>query len=148
MTVDTFREATPAPSVMPTQPGATATVVLKGLKPSTSYIVGVRVRGGCVDEGPLKMATFTTKPLTFATLSGCFVATATYGSPMAPEVAALRRMRDRLRARSPLAAAAVSLYERASPPMASVLRESASGRALVRQALAPLLTLLDAADRL
>jgi hypothetical protein len=148
MTVDTFREATPAPSVVPAQPGATASVVLKGLKPSTSYVVGVRVRGGCVDEGPLKMATFTTKVLMFTQLSGCFVATAAYGSPMAPEVAALRRMRDRLRARSPLASAAVSVYERASPPMASVLRESASSRALIRQALSPLLTVLDAADRL
>jgi hypothetical protein len=148
MTVDTFREATPAPSVVPSQPGGTASVVLRGLKPSTSYIVGVRVRGGCVDEGPLKMATFMTKPLMFTQLSGCFVATATYGSPMAPEVASLRRMRDRLRARSPLAAAAVTLYERASPPMASVLRESAASRALVRRALSPLLTVLDAADRL
>jgi hypothetical protein len=93
------------------------------------------------------MATFNTKALEFTQLSGCFVATATYGSPLAPEVEALRRARDRLRAGSSFAAAAVGLYERASPPMASVLRESEAGRALVRQALSPLITLVDAADR-
>jgi hypothetical protein len=148
MTLETFRESTPAPSVVPAQPGAMASVKLIGLKPSTSYTVGVRVVGGCVNEGPLKMATFKTKQLMFTQLSGCFVATATYGSTLAPEVEALRRLRDRLRARTPLAAAAVSLYERASPPMAGVLRESDVGRALVREALAPLITIVDTADRL
>jgi hypothetical protein len=148
MTVETFRESTPAPSVVPAQPGAIASVKLSGLKPSTSYTVGVRVRGGCVNEGPLQMATFTTKKLEFTQLSGCFVATATYGSPLAPEVESLRRVRDRLRDRSPFAAAAVGLYERSSPPMADVLRGSDTGRALVREALAPILTVVDAAARL
>jgi hypothetical protein len=148
MTVETFRESTPAPSVVPAQPGATARVTLLGLKPLTAYAVGVRVLGGCVNEGPLTMATFTTKKLQFTQLSGCFVATATYGSAIAPQVEALRRVRDRLRAGSPLAAAAVGLYERASPPMASVLRGSDVGRALVRQALAPLLTVVDTAEAL
>jgi hypothetical protein len=147
MTVDTFRESTPAPSVVPAQPGSTAQVTLDRLKGGTTYIVGVRVRGGCVDEGPLKVATFTTKATMFTQLSGCFVATAAYGSPLAPEVGALRRLRDRLRDRSPFAAAAVGLYERASPPVADVLRDSAAGRALVRQALSPLLNLVGAADR-
>jgi hypothetical protein len=148
MTLDTFREATPAPSVVPAEPGAIATVKLTGLKPSTSYTVGVRVRGGCVEEGPLKMATFTTKQLHFTQLSGCFVATAAYGSALAPQLETLRRARDGIRARSAFAAAAVGVYERSSPPLAAVLRESEAGRALVREALAPFITLIDAATRL
>jgi len=146
MTLETFREATPAPSVVPSQPGATASVHLMGLKPATSYTVGVRVRGGCVDEGPLKMASFTTKRLEFTQLSGCFVATATYGSALAPEVQALRRLRDRARAGSSLASAAVGLYERSSPPVASVLRDTEAGRALVREALGPFLEVVNAAE--
>jgi hypothetical protein len=148
MTLETFREATPAPSVAPMQPGVMASVRLVGLKPMTSYTVGVRVRGGCVNEGPLKMATFTTKRLEFTQLSGCFVATATYGSALAPEVERLRRVRDHLRQRSAFAAAALGLYERASPPVASVLRDSETSRTLVRQALSPLMTIVDAAEKL
>jgi hypothetical protein len=148
MTEDTFGQATPAPTVVPSQPGQRRTVKLMNLKPSTDYTVGVRVRGGCVNQGPLAMASFTTKKLNFVQLSGCFVATAAYGSPLAPQVSALRRARDQLRRRTPFAAAAVGLYERASPPVASVLRESESGRAVVRQALSPLMSLVEAAERL
>jgi hypothetical protein len=51
-------------------------------------------------------------------------------------------VRDRLKASSSFIGAAVGLYERSSPPLASTLRASDTGRALVRAALAPLLSLL------
>jgi hypothetical protein len=77
----------------------------------------------------------------FTQLSGCFIATAAYGSPMASDVQTLRRVRDGLRARSPLAAAAADVYARSSPPLADALRASEAARAVTRALLAPLVTL-------
>ena len=147
MTTEQFLEATPAPTVLPRMPGALLSVTLKELKPSLTYTVGVRVRGGCVKDGPLAQATFTTKAPVFKQLSGCFVATAAYGSPLEPQVAALRRVRDRAREGSGFAAVSVGLYERSSPPVAALLRETEVGRALVRTALSPLVGLVDGAER-
>jgi hypothetical protein len=138
MTPETFRQSTPAASPMPGAPGGRATIKLIGLKPATNYIVGVRARGGCVMEGPLSVAPFSTHRLVFTQLSGCFVATAAYGSALEPQVESLRRARDQLRARSGFGAAAVGIYERSSPPLAALLRETEAGRALIRAAISPL----------
>jgi hypothetical protein len=148
MTVEQFLQATPAPMVDPGPPGQVVSLTLSELKPKLTYTVGVRVRGGCVNEGPLAQTTFTTKSPTFKQLSGCFVATAAYGSAMEPRVAALRRVRDSARERSGIAAVSVGLYERSSPPLAAVLRETEAGRAAVRTALSPIVGVIDAAERL
>ena len=125
------------------QPGTEIEVDLAGLQQSTKYSVSVTPRDSvCSDVGPAAMADFTTPVRKFTTVSPCFIATAAYGSPLAPQVNALRRVRDRLRERSPLVAAAVGLYERSSPPLAAALRGSDTTRALVRSALSPLLQLL------
>ena len=71
----------------------------------------------------------------FAKLSGCFIATAAFGSDLAPEVATLRLLRDAATSRSALATTAVDLYYRSSPPLARTLARSPVGRALVRTAL-------------
>jgi hypothetical protein len=147
MTLEQFLQATPAPLLDPGTPGALASVKLIELKPNLTYTVGVRVRGGCVNEGPLAQTTFTTGTPDFKKLSGCFVATAAYGSALEPRVAALRRARDQARARSGFAAVSVGLYERSSPPLAALLRETEAGRALVRTALSPLVGIVEAAER-
>jgi hypothetical protein len=147
MTPETFREATPAPTVSPVAPGARAAVQLTELKANFTYTLGVRARGGCVGDGPLSTVTFMTKAPAFKTLHGCFVATAAYGSPLEPRVAAMRRLRDRARA-NPFAAVSIGLYERSSPPLAALLGESEAGRAVVRTALSPLAELAEAALRL
>jgi hypothetical protein len=147
MTPEQFLEATPAPSVEPRAPGATASVTLTELKPNLTYTVGVRVRGGCVKDGPLAQATFTTKAPVFKQLSGCFVATAAFGSALEPRVEALRRVRDRAREGNGFAAVSVGLYERSSPPVAALLRETEVGRALVRAALSPIVGVVDGAER-
>jgi hypothetical protein len=146
MTLEQFLEATPAPMVVPRGPGLRLSVTLPELKPSFTYTVGVRARGGCVKDGPLSQLTFTTPALKFKQLSGCFVATAAYGSPLEPQVAALRRLRDRARASSGFAAVSVGLYERASPPVAALLRQTEIGRALVRAALSPIVGAAQAAE--
>jgi len=74
-------------------------------------------------------------------LSGCFIATAAYGSAMAPDVDAMRRVRDRLRPASTMFAVATDLYYRAGPAAAAVLGRSDTARALVRSLLAPVGTI-------
>ena len=107
-------------------------------------MVGIRARGGCLGEGPLAFTPFFTGMLEFKQLSGCFIATAAYGSPQEPRIGVLRSLRDAARSRSPLAAAVVDAYERSSPPVAAVLRETEIGRALVRSLLAPVVGALSA----
>ena len=73
----------------------------------------------------------------YTQLSGCFVATAAWGRLMAPEVAAMRKVRDRLRPASTMFAVATDLYYRSGPAAAEVLRRSDTARALVRRLLGP-----------
>jgi len=63
--------------------------------------------------------------------SGCFIATAVYGSPMAPEVESLRRFRDTTLLGSRAGRAFVSLYYALSPAVARMAEKNH----LVRRAL-------------
>lgn len=69
----------------------------------------------------------------------CFIATAAYGSPFAPEVESLRQFRDaRLRPHH-LGRMAVRFYEQCSPPLASWLAHRPNVRIWVRRfVLSPL----------
>lgn len=64
--------------------------------------------------------------------SGCFVATACYGTPMAEEVIVLSRFRDRYLERWLPTKAAVRVYYAISPPIAALIRESRILRAALR----------------
>jgi hypothetical protein len=140
-TEQNFLEGVPVARVDPGPPGTMASFELTDLKPLTPYVVAVRVVGACGTQSPLTQLRFTTTDQAFTQLSGCFVATAAHGSAMAPAVKTLRRIRDGVRGRSPLAATAIDLYERTSPPMAAALRQSDPARALVRRLLAPVVSL-------
>jgi alpha-tubulin suppressor-like RCC1 family protein len=69
--------------------------------------------------------------------SGCFIATAAYGSPMAGEIQILRRFRDEYLLTNPLGQAMVDLYYRVSPPIAGFITEHPSLKSMVRVGLAP-----------
>jgi hypothetical protein len=137
MTDEQFLSSASAPQVTPGAPGTPASVTISNLKPGTEYAVGVRATDACGQVSPLVTTTFSTTIKTFTQLSGCFIATAAWGSAMAPDVAAMRQARDRLRPASTMFAVATDLYYRAGPAAAAVLSRSDTARALVRRVLAP-----------
>jgi chitodextrinase len=70
---------------------------------------------------------------------GCFIATAAYGSPLAPQVQRLREFRDRYLLPNPVGKVFVAVYYKLSPPLAAVIAESGTLRAIVRVTLVPVL---------
>jgi hypothetical protein len=143
-----FMQAIVAPQVDPLPAGATASFTLENLKPDTHYVVGIRSKGPCELTSDLAFVDFSTVTMKFTQLSGCFVATAAYGSAIEPEVAALRALRDQLRPRSALFAAATEIYYRSGPAAAAVISRSETARAVVRRVIGPVAGLAAAVARL
>lgn len=70
--------------------------------------------------------------------SGCFIATACFGSPMAGEVEVLRNFRDRYLLSNPLGQVFVSLYYKYSPPIAQFIGNHKFLKIMVRSSLYPI----------
>jgi hypothetical protein len=138
ITEEQFGSAAVAPQVQSGSPGTLASVTIGPLKSGTQYAVAVRAVEPCKPASPIASVTFTTPSMKFTQLTGCFVATAAWGSALAPEVDAMRKVRDRLRPRSTMFAVATDLYYRSGPAAAEVLRRSDTARALVRRFLGPI----------
>lgn len=73
--------------------------------------------------------------------SGCFIATAAWGSPLAAEVASLRAFRDRVLLESGGGRLFVAAYYRLSPSLAASIAENDTVRGAVRTLLYPLVWL-------
>jgi hypothetical protein len=87
------------------------------------------------------VAEITTPGRVFATVTPCFVATAAWGTPLAHQVSALRRLRDRHLLTNGLGRALVRGYYRYGSAPAELIEEHAGLRAAVRWALGPLVGL-------
>jgi len=72
----------------------------------------------------------------------CFIATAAYGSYLAPEVRVLRKFRDEFLLTNSTGRAFVSWYYRVSPPLADLIAQFDWARWLVRIALSPVVYLV------
>lgn len=75
--------------------------------------------------------------------SRCFVATASYGSPLHPRVAALRNFRDRYLLTNVPGRLFVAAYYSASPPLARFISRHETVRSLSRMALLPLVWMVE-----
>jgi preprotein translocase subunit YajC len=73
----------------------------------------------------------------FKCITGCFIATAAYGTPMAKEIQILRKFRDKYLLTNPLGQALVDLYYKVSPPIAEFITEHPSLKPIVRVGLLP-----------
>ncbi|MBO6940031.1 MAG: hypothetical protein JJ863_33985 [Deltaproteobacteria bacterium] len=100
------------------------------LEPESTYYIGVRAVAECQAYGPVAMTTVETTQVEFATVSPCFVATATYGTPMAKEIGVLRRFRDRYLMNNAPGRALVEAYYEHGPDAADAIREDATLRAI------------------
>lgn len=75
--------------------------------------------------------------------SGCFIATAAWGSPWSREVTSLRRFRDQVLLESAPGRLFVAGYYRVSPPLARLIEGHDRCRAVVRWLLTPVVRLAD-----
>jgi hypothetical protein len=73
----------------------------------------------------------------FAPQSGCFIATAAYGTPMVKDIQILREFRDEYLLTSPPGQALVKIYYRVSPPVANFITEHPGLKPIVRAGLIP-----------
>ncbi len=69
--------------------------------------------------------------------SECFIATTAFGTAMHADVEYLRQYRDRVLLQHRLGRTLVAMYYRVSPPIAALLRRTATGRRIVRAVLRP-----------
>lgn len=127
-------------------PGEAIEVDMGGLGPETTYYVGVRAVDRCNASSEIAVAEFTTPEIQFTTVSPCFVATAAYGTPLADDIGALRRLRDRHLATNAVGRAFVRAYEAVGPHLADAIRDDEALRRWTRTALSPLVSLARALD--
>jgi hypothetical protein len=69
--------------------------------------------------------------------TGCFIATAAYGTPMAEDVQTLRDFRDEYMLTNPVGGTLVELYYAVSPPIAGFITEHPGLKPIVRAGLVP-----------
>lgn len=139
----------PSPTSSPS-PGDTVTYRLMGLMDNSMYFVQVTAvdtsgnESACSNEAsgldnPDDGASSSGVGSSGGGGGGCFIATAAYGSSLAPQVNVLRDLRDGHLLWHPVGRAVVHVYYRLSPPLAEIIAGSDTLRAIVRVGLLPIL---------
>ncbi len=107
----------------------------------TDYEVEMAAVDICQGRSAAARATLTTTRIDFTTVPPCFVATAAYGSPLADEIWALRRFRDRYLMTNRAGRAFVDVYYVVGPYAANFIAEHPWLRTTTRILLTPLVAL-------
>lgn len=74
-------------------------------------------------------------------ISRCFIATAAYGTPMAPQIQVLRDFKDQYLMTNPMGEALVELYYKASPTIAEFIDDHPALKPIVRAGLVPVIAM-------
>jgi hypothetical protein len=123
--------------------GSSTSCVISGLQPGATYYMAVTAYDDSRNEsGFSNEIVYATSPESSpASSSGnrCFIATAAFGSPMAPEVALLRAFRDTWLLTNAPGRIFVDFYYRVSPPIADFISRDENRKQITRMALAPLI---------
>jgi hypothetical protein len=91
----------------------------------------------------------TTLHFTTAIISGCFIATAAYGTPTAKQIDVLREFRDEVLLKNAVGSQFVELYYRYSPPVAEFIAGHEAVRTLVRELVVdPIVWVVEAAGNM
>ncbi|MEO0321378.1 MAG: CFI-box-CTERM domain-containing protein [Myxococcota bacterium] len=128
-------------------PGDRIAVDLAGLAFASTHYVGVRAKDECGRAGPVATAQLQTTEIVFETVSPCFVATASYGTPQAEEIGVLRRFRDRYLRSTSLGEELTQAYYAHGPVLAAEVRESETLRRVSRSVLEPVLAFAEWLER-
>ena len=128
-------------------PGDRIAVDLAGLAFASTHYVGVRAKDECGRAGGVATAQLQTTEIVFETVSPCFVATATYGTPEAEEIGVLRRFRDRYLRSTAIGERLTQAYYAHGPALAAEVRESDALRRVSRALLAPVLDVVEWLER-
>lgn len=107
----------------------------------TDYELEISAVDLCQGQGTPASAALRTTAIDFTTVPPCFVATAAYGTPMADEIWALRRFRDRYLMTHPAGRAFVDVYYALGPHAAEIIAEHPWLRTTTRALLSPLVAL-------
>ena len=104
------------------------------------FVVGLVVNDGTLNSKQANVVvTVQNAPASDTSNSNCFIATAAFGSPLAPQVQLLREVRDTYLLPYGPGRVLVDWYYAVSPGVAGVISRSETLRAVVRFALMPLL---------
>tara|TARA_B100000959_G_scaffold268278_1_gene312783 strand:+ start:2671 stop:2970 length:300 start_codon:yes stop_codon:yes gene_type:complete len=90
------------------------------------------------NRNPYRLAEYPTRK----SGTGCFIATAAYGTPFTNEINILRNWRDRWLLRRRVGRLFVKIYYTFSPPVASNIAKSEVKRAQTRRILKPIIKIL------
>jgi hypothetical protein len=107
----------------------------------TEYELEIAAIDLCQRQSNPVAAGLKTTSIDFTTVPPCFVATAAYGSPLADEIWALRRFRDRYLMTNPAGRAFVDTYYSVGPYAADIIAEHPWMRTTTRALLTPFVAL-------
>jgi hypothetical protein len=107
----------------------------------TEYELEITAIDLCQGQSDPVATVLKTTAIDFTTVPPCFVATAAYGSPLANEIWALRRFRDRYLMTNPAGRAFVDAYYSVGPHLADIIAEQPWMRTTTRILLTPLVAL-------